>query len=159
MTIHLYQLLVFIHILAALLWLGGMFFLGLVGAPVLRRVEPATLRSHLFHELGTAFRPWSWGAITTLILTGIIILQLRGLLRWENLADAGWWATGMGRALAWKLILVGIMVAVSAVHDFWVGPRASRSASMRRWAAWLGRGNAILALILVFWATRLARGG
>ena len=31
------------HVLAALLWLGGMFFLGVVGAPVLRAVEPVEL--------------------------------------------------------------------------------------------------------------------
>ena len=31
-----YYLIVTLHVLAALLWLGGMFFLGLVGAPALR---------------------------------------------------------------------------------------------------------------------------
>jgi uncharacterized membrane protein len=31
-----YYVTVVIHVLAALFWLGGMFFLGVVGAPVLR---------------------------------------------------------------------------------------------------------------------------
>ena len=40
----LYNLVVTLHVLAALFWLGGMFFLALVGAPVLRAVEPPELR-------------------------------------------------------------------------------------------------------------------
>jgi copper resistance protein D len=159
MTIALYQFLVFTHVLAAIFWLGGMFFLGMVGAPVLRQVEPPSLRARLFRDLGLTFRRWGWLAIGTLILSGTGILHLRGLLRWDNLADPGWWATGMGTALAWKLALVGLMVTLSALHDFWIGPGASRSTRMRRWAAFLARGNAALGLVLVFWATRLARGG
>ena len=41
-----------IHVFAALFWLGGMFFLALVGAPVLRKVEPPELRARLFQQLG-----------------------------------------------------------------------------------------------------------
>ena len=44
----LYFINVTIHVFAALLWLGGMFFLAAVGAPVLRRVEPPALRAELF---------------------------------------------------------------------------------------------------------------
>lgn len=64
-----------------------------------------------------------------------------------------------GRALAWKLVLVAVMLVVSAVHDFVVGPMASRGERMRRWSALLARGNAVAGLLLVYWATRLARGG
>src|SRR5678815_1418459 len=45
----LYFLNVTVHLLAAFVWLGGMLFLGLVGAPVLRGVAPAALRQQLFH--------------------------------------------------------------------------------------------------------------
>jgi uncharacterized membrane protein len=51
-----YYLNVTIHVLAAMLWLGGMFFLGVVGAPVLRAIDPPPLRQRLFQELGTRFR-------------------------------------------------------------------------------------------------------
>ena len=40
----LYYASVSVHVLAAMLWLGGMFSLAVVGAPVLRRVEPPALR-------------------------------------------------------------------------------------------------------------------
>lgn len=41
---NLYYLNVTIHVLAAMLWLGGMFFLGVVAAPLLRAIEPPDLR-------------------------------------------------------------------------------------------------------------------
>ena len=56
-----YWISVTVHVLAALFWLGGMLFLGLVGAPVLRAVEPPALRQRLFHDLGMRFR----GAVET----------------------------------------------------------------------------------------------
>ena len=40
-----YHLNVFVHLMAALVWLGGMFFLAVVGAPVLRGVDPPRLRA------------------------------------------------------------------------------------------------------------------
>ena len=60
-----YYLTVTLHVFAALFWLGGMFFLGVVGAPVLRKVEPPELRSRLFQDLGRAFRTSGWIAIDT----------------------------------------------------------------------------------------------
>lgn len=86
-----YRILVFVHVLAALFWLGGMFFLAVVGAPALRRLESAELRAHLFHELGVRFRRSGWVAIAVLVATGVWILHLRGVLRAEVLGDPAWW--------------------------------------------------------------------
>ena len=85
-----YYLNVVLHVLAALFWLGGMFFLGVVGAPVLRRVEPPALRQQLFHQLGARFRTAGWIAIGVLVVTGAANLHFRGLLRWSGaLAEPG----------------------------------------------------------------------
>jgi putative copper export protein len=59
------------HLLAAVLWLGGMFFLAVVGAPVLRHVEPASLRRDLFSRIRDQFRLVGWVAIGVLLLTGL----------------------------------------------------------------------------------------
>ena len=72
-----YYVLVTIHVLAALLWLGGMLFLGVVGAPVLRAIEPPALRQRLFNELGRRFRTIGWIAIATLVVTGVLLLRAR----------------------------------------------------------------------------------
>ena len=161
-----YYLVVTLHVLAALLWLGGMFFLGVVGAPVLRAVEPPALRQQLFHLLGVRFRTAGWIAIGVLVVTGTIMLRARGLLAWSGvLGAAAFWRTPLGVALAFKLAAVATMITVSAVHDFIVGPAASRSAAgspeavaLRRRAALLARLNALVGLILVVAAVRLARG-
>jgi copper resistance protein D len=161
----LYYLNVTVHVLAALFWLGGMFFFALVGAPVLRRVEPPTLRAELFRELGRRFRGVSWVAIAVLVATGVVNLHYRGLLRAELWGSAAFWATGLGKALAWKLGAVTVMVVGSAIHDFHLGPAAGRlgpgaeALRARTRAAWLARVNALVGLILVIAAVRLARGG
>ena len=163
----LYYVNVTIHVLAAMLWLGGMFFLALVGAPVLRAVEPPALRQQLFQQLGLRFRAAGWWAIGTLIVTGTINLYYRGWLHWDGvLGAAAFWRTGVGHALAWKLAAVAAMVTVSAVHDFVLGPRAGRlrpgtpeAIAYRQRAARLARLNGLLGVVLVVAAVRLARGG
>jgi copper resistance protein D len=58
------------------------------------------------------------------------------------------------------------MLAVSAIHDFVLGPAAGRepagsdrATTLRRRAALLARVNALVGLLLVVAAVRLARGG
>src|SRR5690625_2798325 len=109
----LYHLNVTVHVLAALLWLGGMFFLAVVGAPVLRQVEPAALRAELFRRLGEQFRTAGWIAISVLLITGTLNLWFRGILSWDVLGSTSFWASAYGRALAWKLGAVMTMLAVS----------------------------------------------
>ncbi len=162
----LYWINVTLHVLAAFVWLGGTFFLGLVGAPVLRRVEPPELRARLFRQLGERFRAIGWIAVLVLLVTGVLNLRFRGLLSAEKLGDPAFWGTRYGRTLGWKLGAVAAIVVVSAVHDLVVGPRASRSPPgspealrARRVTAWLGRIAAVLGAAIVILAVRLARGG
>jgi uncharacterized membrane protein len=163
----LYYANVTVHVLAAMLWLGGMFFLGVVGAPVLRAIEPPSLRQRLFQELGARFRQVGWSALVVLVITGVINLHYRGWLRWHDvLKSAAFWRTGVGHALAAKLVTVMLMISISAVHDFIHGPRAGRAApgspeamAFRKRAALVARVNAILGVVLVVAAVRLARGG
>jgi uncharacterized membrane protein len=159
-----YYVLVTIHVLAALLWLGGMLFLGVVGAPVLRAIEPPALRQRLFSELGRRFRTVGWVAVATLVATGTLMLNARGLLHWSVLGSAAFWHTAFGTTLALKLTAVTTMIVVSAVHDFFHGPAAGRAApgspaalAMRRRAALLARANALVGILLVLAAVRLAR--
>ena len=87
----LYYVNVSLHLLAALLWLGGMFFLAAVGAPVLRRVEPVALRRELFTRIGVQFRLVGWIAIGVLVVTGVGNLYFRGVLTSGSLTRAAFW--------------------------------------------------------------------
>jgi putative copper export protein len=162
----LYFLNVTVHLLAAMVWLGGMLFFVLVGAPALREIDPPALRADLFRRLGERFRTVGWAAIGVLIVTGLLNLSFRGVLDQEVLGEAAFWATPFGRSLGWKLTAVTAMVAASALHDFVLGPAASRldpgspeAVRARRRAAALARASALIGLIVVIVAVRLARGG
>ncbi len=160
-----YHLNVILHLLAALFWLGGMFFLAIVGAPVLRELDDARLRGRLFAALGRRFRTAGWWAIGILVVTGTLNLHFRGLLRADVLGDAAFWASDYGTALAWKLGAVTAMIGASAVHDFVLGPRASDdtggggTGGSRKLASWLARANALLGIVVVIAAVYLTRGG
>jgi copper resistance protein D len=161
-----YRINVTIHVLAAILWLGGMFFFAAVGAPVLRKVEPAQLRAELFQRLGEKARSLGWGSIIVLLVTGVLNLHFRGLLGADAMGSGAFWSTAYGHALMWKLGAVAAMLIVQAVHDFRFGPAASRAAPgtaealrLRRRAALLARASGILGIIVVIAAVYLARPG
>ena len=153
-----------VHVLAAMFWLGGMFFLGVVGAPTLRAVEPAALRQRLFQGLGERFRSAGWWAIAILLVTGTLNLYFRGWLHGDVLGSSTFWTTATGHALSLKLLAVAAMLVVSSIHDFALGPRAGRAApgspaaiALRTRAARLARLNALLGVVVVVAAVMLAR--
>ena len=137
-----------------------------LAAPVLRGVADDAVRTRLFDALGRRFRAVGWTCIVLLLVTGVGQLQMRGWWRAEVLGSADFWSTAPGRTLSWKLWLVALMLTLQALHDFWLGPRAGgtepgtpRARTLRRTAAWLARANAIVGLVLVYFAVKLVRGG
>ena len=160
----LYHVTVFVHVFAAVVWLGGMFGLALM-APVLRKAGDPSLRQRLFQQVGTRFRTVGWICIALLVATGLGQLWFRGWWGWAVWGDAGFWSTDTGTALAWKLSLVGLMFGVQAIHDFRHGPRAGtldptsdEARAMRRWASLLARANAVLGILVIWFAVALVRG-
>lgn len=163
---NIYLLNVTVHVLAAVLWLGGLFFLALVGAPVLRAVEPPDLRASLFRELGRRFRTVGWITLLVLLVTGVANLWFRGVLTSVSMGSAHFWTTPWGHTLGVKLAAVTAMLIVQALHDFRWGPNAAtaapgsaRAEALRRRSALAARLSALLALIILIAAVRLARGG
>jgi putative copper export protein len=102
-----------------------------------------------------------------LLVTGSFNLWMRGI-RLADFARREFWASPFGRALLLKLGVFAFVLAISAVHDFVVGPRATAAIQrdprsrdterLRRQASWLGRANAVLALVLVAIGVILVRG-
>jgi uncharacterized membrane protein len=64
-----------IHVVATLVWLGGLAFLILVLYPMMTR---GMINPSLFYEIGMRFRPFVWVSMATLILTGMIKMQMVG---------------------------------------------------------------------------------
>jgi len=59
-----------LQVLAALVWLGGMFFFA-IAAPVLRRVKDEGVRAELFGSLGRRLRFVGWICVGVLLVTGV----------------------------------------------------------------------------------------
>jgi uncharacterized membrane protein len=160
----LYYLSITIHVMAAVVWLGGMFFLALVGAPVLRTLENAELRQRLFDDLGYRFRAVGWLALAALMATGVMNLWYRGALSVAMWRDPGFANSGWATALKVKLAAVLVMLVVEGYHDFVLGPRAGRVAAntpeaivLRRRASLYARISAVVGVAIVVAAVRLAR--
>jgi len=78
--------------------------------------------------------------------------------------------TEFGKTLSLKLIVVTLMIILSIVHDFFVGPRMTallqnskpgeqnpELQKMRWQVSWLARLNTVFAVLVIFLAAKLAR--
>ena len=113
-----YSTLVIIHILAAVTWIGGMIFLSLVLAPLVRGRKAAPEFMALFRSAALRFRPIVWFAITVLVITGPMLLSHRGISVMHPSSWAG--------IVSVKLTLVGLLVILTLLHDLVLGPQVSR---------------------------------
>jgi uncharacterized membrane protein len=162
----LYLVSVWLHILAATTWIGGMFFLVLVVVPWLRRGDRALAVTFL-RETGTRFRTIAWSCFAVLLVTGTFNLWMRGV-QLADFASQEWRSSRFGEAVVLKLVVFAIVVVLSALHDFSLGPRASSALErdprsqlalrLRQQASLVGRANAGLALVLVALAVTIVRG-
>jgi copper resistance protein D len=163
----LYLLSVWLHVLSAAVWIGGMIFLVAVLLPVMRRPEYRGLMAPLIHWTGLRFRLVGWICLGTLVLSGTINLIYRGVT-WASLGSVAFWFGPFGRTLGIKLLLVAVILSISALHDFYLGPRATalwqadpaapEARRLRRQASWIGRGNLLLALVVAALGVMLVRG-
>lgn len=157
-----YHWVVFLHVMSAMLWVGGIFFVSLVAVPAVREME-VRRRTTLLSALGRRFRDVGWVLLAVLWATGATQMWIRGATV-ANILDGSFFTTRFGALMGSKLLIILVMMVVSGVHDWIVGPRAAAVAeaggdpeNLRRIAAWLGRLNALLALGIVGHAVVMVR--
>jgi putative copper resistance protein D len=162
----LYLLSVYLHIVAAIFWLGGMLFLAVVALPAVRQLDNPAARARLLMVVGRRFRNYGWLAIGVLLITGVG----NTLGRWGLgvLGSGAFWSSATGRIFTAKLVLVAGMIVLSAVHDFALGPRLTalgravpadpRLAELRRQTVRLARLELGLGLAVVALAVVMVRG-
>ncbi len=157
-----------IHVLAAIVWLGGMFFISLVLVPSLKKLEPPTKRTEILSVTARRFSLVGWIAILVLLVTGVINSANRGVTV-ELISSGKLFLSHFGMILSFKVFLVLVMIFISAIHDFILGPRLIRLterersspdsmkslARKRKLVSWLARINAIIGIIVVACAVML----
>ena len=156
-----YSTLVVLHILAAVTWIGGMIFLSLVLAPLVRGRKAAPEFMALFRSAALRFRPIVWVAIAVLLATGPMLLSLRGI---QVSSPTSW--TGI---VTVKLMLVALLLLLTLLHDLIFGPQVSRVSAIPnsqrtagervifKTARWLPRLSLLIGLAVMIAATMLAR--
>ena len=152
-----------LHILAVTVWVGPQFFLFIAAVPAVRTIEDAALRARVMRTIVTRFGWMAWAALVVIVLTGISNIfqeadDFNHLLdfdyRWVNL-------------FAMKMVLVGVMVALTAVHTFVIGPRQLRlmeegasdsedARKTRRASMIVNGGVLLLSIAVIFLAAVLA---
>lgn len=160
-----YQAIVYLHIVAAVIWLGGMLFLAMVMVPLARRdagVGFAALRS-----AAKKFVPVAWTSMVVLAGTGAYLAWTHWGVR------PGTFFGGEGHFVQFLQMKTGLFVIVillSLAHDFWLGPKmmdrlaAARSSGSplptgpaRLFVQWAARVNLLLVLTVVALAVLLTR--
>jgi len=162
-----YVVSVWLHIMAAVVWVGGTVFLVIVLVPVIRRPEFGAIASKLIRFTGLRFRWIGWVCFCLFVFTGVINLAARGI-GLKELQDAAFWQGSFGRTLAIKLVVVLTILVISAFHDFSLGPRAAaaweanpasaEALRLRRQAVQLARLNLLIALTVILLGVMLVRG-
>lgn len=108
-----------LHLVAAALWVGGMFSIATTYLPVLRRL-PVAERAHALVTMLPYYSPWAVVGVLLMAATGPLSATVE-MSSWEQFLS-----TAYGRVLAVKILLVGAMLLTSAFHLFVLRPRLQR---------------------------------
>ena len=153
-----YLVSVFIHVICAAFWIGGMLFIPLVLVPGIKQQPNRVL---LLHKTGIKFRFYGWLSVMVLIITGVLNIHFRGL----PFTIDFFISTSYGKLLIIKLVLFGVMLLVGGIHDFYIGMKSIDEMQQtvgnrfKMLARWTGMLNLLLALVIAFLGIAISRGG
>jgi putative copper export protein len=135
----------FVHVLSAMVWVGGQLLLSLLVLPVLRRRLDAAVRAPLTREVGVRFGIFTVAVFLPVqVATGIALAAHRGLTV-RDLAEPGY-----GRILGEKVTLFALVLLISGVHGVAVRRGQDRPARPLAIATLVGSvGVVLLATALV----------
>ena len=169
-----YQAAVFLHLASAIIWIGGSIFLALVLIPALRRfaVPPGQDGGPppgLLEAIARRFRVIAWVCIVILVATGLFILPVRYGIGFTEFFSVGGHFTA---TLQVKVALVAIVIWLSFMHDFIIGPYVNRLLQaaqqgeaahprlplLRKIVVWVARINLLLTVLIVVVAVTMTRG-
>lgn len=153
-----YYISVWLHIVCAAFWIGGMLFLPLVLLPGIKN-NPE--RSQLLMVTGLKFRFYGYIVLSILLLTGILNMYFRGInFSWNFFTTSHY-----GRLVIVKVILFLIILLVSLIHDLYMGRKAvsevkeSDRRKLKLIARWTGRILLLISLTMAYLGVVISRGG
>ena len=158
-------LLTWIHITSAAIWVGGSLFIGVVFAPILKKMSmPVEERIQLMVQVGRRFNKLAMPALFILMATGMyqahLVLQKSDIL----------YETSYGHVLIIKMVLVAALLVLYAVHvriirkdveDKIIAKQMPQEQlqKLRKKIIILGEVTVVLSVIILFLASVLNAGG
>lgn len=153
-----YLISVFVHVVLAAFWIGGMLFLPLVILPGIKQHPD---RIAILYKTGVTFRFYGWIALAALFVTGLLNMHLRGMPFTTDFFTR----SNYGTLVLYKILIFTGILLVSGTHDLFFGKKAleemqnSDNSRLKQLARWSGRINLLLALVMAFIGVVLSRGG
>ena len=153
--------LIWIHLVAAITWIGGMLFHRLVLNPALARVSPLVrqagapakgpeLLPGILARIESRYKTLRWLSLATLLVSGIVLLLHEG---GSARLESTW-----GAWLMLKLFFVLLVIGLTAILDVGMAPVPSNPAAPpARSAAILADTILALGLVIVFIAAYLVQ--
>ena len=107
-----------LHVIAAVTWIGGNLILAMVIVPHFRQNLPPVQRIQLLTEIGRRFEPVVWGCVGVLFFTGIVnIFYAVDFTSPTALSGA------FTRTLLIKIGLFFLLVILTALHGMVLAPQ------------------------------------
>jgi uncharacterized membrane protein len=117
---------IWIHILAVTVWIGPQVFLFAVAVPAVRTIEDARQRAAVMRTMAVRFGWLAWSAMAVIAVTGVTnLLVAAGNLPGYGAGDLIDLGSDLRYArLFWeKMFLVALVIGLTALHTFVIGPR------------------------------------
>ena len=113
-----YLFILWIHVIAAVVWVGGNLILAMVIVPHFRQSLPPVERIKLLTQIGKRFEPVVWGCIGVLFFTGIVnIFFSVDITSPSPISDA------FMRTLLIKIVLFFVLIILTVLHSMIFAPR------------------------------------
>ncbi|MCB1864477.1 MAG: CopD family protein [Chromatiales bacterium] len=113
-----------VHLLAAVVWVGGMFFAYMALRPVAASLLEPPTRLTLWSQVFARFFPWVWLAIGLLLASGLWIIVV------------GWGGFAAARHYVWTMFGLGLVMMALFLHLYFAPyPRLKRAVEAADWPA------------------------
>jgi len=164
-----YFLNVWLHILAAAVWVGGLIYTAAVAVPF-ALTHDARERQRILRGLARRFRWIGWGSMGVLFITGLgnLMLRLSPIKLSQILNGDLFNPEKVERLIAiwlpWKLMLVIVMIGLMAFHDITSIQAAKRhegspdTAPGNRMGSRAAALATLVAILVLYVSVRLVRG-
>jgi uncharacterized membrane protein len=151
------------HIVAVAVWLGPQFFMFLVTIPAVRVIEDPEVRLKVMRVVTQRFGLLAWAAMAVIVLSGVSNL-------FQEADEFGHlWDTDYRyfQIFSTKMLLVGLIVILTALHTFVIGPKQLRlleemrsdsaeAASLRRTSIIISSITLLVSIAVVYTGALLA---